>query len=418
MKTLKQWGLLAAKGLLALIVLALLLGGAWWLTRSPVPEGVPQLQEQRGATVAYEPAADSALALIEHVSKAEKLPSVSVAVSIRDTVVWAVALGMADVGEGHPAQLATRYRAGSISKTMTGLLAAILVEDGQLDLDASVRSYVPSFPEKRWTVTSRQLGAHTGGIRHYADPGASGFWTEQFSSHHYESVEEALDLFKDDSLLFEPGTDFAYSTHGFTLLSAVLEKAGGASYGTLISDRLWTPFGMENTRLDDITHPDSNRAVPYVSMGGRLVHMEGPDPSYKWAGAGILTTPQDLVRMGGAFLSNRIVDADLRADLFQPQPLKDGSPNPEGYALGLRNERVTERLTAQDTLSVLHHGGNAPGGSSFLLLVPDDTLAVAAMTNVTLNDPSAFRHAVYDVAALFRTNQRTARSENLTAEKD
>jgi len=415
MNTLKRWALLLAKGALGIGSLALLVGGAWWWTHPPVPDDRPDLQEERVATT-YEPEADSALTLFEHIAKEEGLPSVSVAVSIRDTVVWAAALGTADVGENRPAQLATRYRAGSISKSMTGLLAATLVEEGHLDLDAPVRSYLPSFPEKRWTITPRQLGAHTGGIRHYAPLGASGFWAEQFSSHHYESVQDALALFENDSLLFEPGTHFAYSTHGFTLLSAVLETVGGGAYGDLMANRIWSPLGMEDTRLDDVTRPDSNRAVPYVSLGGRLVHMEGPDPSYKWAGAGILTTPRDLVRLGGAFLTNRIVGADLRASLFRPRPLENGAPNPEGYALGLRNERVAGRLGTPDTLSVLHHGGTAPGGSSFFLLVPNDSLAVAAMTNVTLNNPSPFRNAVYTVAALFRMAQRTDRSqEHLTA---
>ncbi len=329
------------------------------------------------------------------------LPSVSIAVSLRGETVWAAALGMADVSAGYEAGLRTRYRAGSVSKAITGLAAAKLVQIGKLDLDAPVRYYVPSFPAKGWEITLRQLGSHTGGVRHYANPGGSGFWREQFSGHRYSSVDEALEIFSEDSLLFEPGTAFGYSTHGFTLLSAALEEAAGAPFPELMDELVWDPVGMVDTRLDD-GRPDPDRAVPYVALAGRLVHVEGPDPSYKWAGGGILSTPTDLVRMGGAFLTDRIVNADLRVDLFSPQPLADGSPNPQGYALGWRNEIELDLLGSPDPLAVLHHGGSSPGGSSFLLLVPNGNVAAAAMTNLSLGDSWPLRSTVYEVAALFR----------------
>lgn len=402
MARVRTWLVRGLIALVALVLLLALLGGVWWLGQPAVHEGPLALQEEQIASPAYRESADSALALLAVVADELDLPSLSVAVSVDGEPVWAAALGLADVGAGRPAGLRTRYRAGSVSKSMTGLAAAELVESGALELDAPVRRYVASFPEKRWPVTVRQLGSHTGGVRHYAAQGEPGFFREQLSKHHYGSVDEALEIFAGDSLLFEPGTAFQYSTHGFTLLSAALEGASGRPFLELMAGRVWSPFGMTDTRPDDRTVEDRDRAIPYTTVRGRLLHTEGPDPSYKWAGGGILTTPTDLVRMGGALLTGRVVGDSLRAALFSPRPLADGSANPQGYALGWRNGREAELLGVTDSLAVLHHGGASPGGSSFVLLVPDGAVAAAAMTNLSVRDPGPLRQAIYAVAGLFR----------------
>lgn len=73
--------------------------------------------------------------------------------------------------------------------------------------------------------------------------------SEYFSNVHYESVSEALEIFKNDELVAEPGSKFHYTTHGFTLLSAVLEKAAGESYISQIT-RLFKELGMNHSYLD------------------------------------------------------------------------------------------------------------------------------------------------------------------------
>lgn len=388
------------------LLIAFLAGGAWWMTRPSVPDQASVLYEQSLSNTHYSEAAAASLAQVQKVSRQLGLPSVSVAVSVKGETVWGAALGFADVAKNREATLSTRYRTGSVSKVMTGLTAAKLVQSGKLDLDIPIHQYVPDFPEKRWNFTARQLGSHTAGIRHYANPGERGFWTEQFSNKHYGSIDDSLAVFKEEPLLFEPGTAFQYSTHGFTLLGAVMESAAGVPYPQLMTDTLWSPAGMEATQLEDFTRDAPHRATPYMTIAGRLIPYEGPDPSYKRAGAGALSTPTDLVRMGGLFLTDKIISGDLQAELFVPRNLADGSPNPEGYALGLRNGQMAESWSPDETIAVLHHGGSSPGGSSFLLLLPDEKVAVAAMTNVLLGNSDAFRDTVYEIARLFREANR------------
>ena len=403
----------AVKLFLALAVLAVLIGAGWWMVQPSLPSiADTDPQEESLAGNEYRAAATASTALIRGVVEELGLPSLSLAVSVEGERVWAITFGFSDVSKERIAGIGTRYRAGSISKAMTGLAVAKLVEAEKLDLDRAVHEYVPTFSGKRWDVTLAQLGSHTGGVRHYANPGEPGFWSEQFSTRHYASVEEALEVFNKDPLLFKPGSDFQYSTHGFTLLSAALEVATDRPFHELMAALVWNPLGMEDTQLDDLTRIDPDRAVPYMAMGKRLIHFEGPDPSYKWAGGGILSTPTDLVRMGGAVLTGRFMEMNLRNALLSPQALESGSPNPQGYALGWRNDRAAGLPESPDSLPVLHHGGSSPGGSSFLLLIPDGAVAVAAMTNLTISNPQPFRKIVYDIAGHFRAARMASFADN------
>ncbi len=93
-------------------------------------------------------------------------------------------------------------------------------------MDADIQKYVPGFPAKRWPITTRQLGAHLGGIRGY-HPG------EMLSPAPYATVEDGLVIFSADTLMHEPDTEYLYSSYGWNLLSAVIEGASGEPSSTI-----------------------------------------------------------------------------------------------------------------------------------------------------------------------------------------
>lgn len=179
------------------------------------------------------------------------LPGVSVGVAVDGLPVWQRGFGLANVELASPCTVDTVMRIASISKAITGVLAATMVEEGLLELDIPVQHYLPSFPVKTFnaqpvTVTSRQLLSHTGGIRpyvfhemdeHLPDTAANRIARvpEFFSNQHYASVFEAVERFAGDELVAVPGQEYCYTTLGFTLLSAVMEAAAnrGAEPGWL-----------------------------------------------------------------------------------------------------------------------------------------------------------------------------------------
>lgn len=167
-------------------------------------------------------------------------PGIVIGVSINGKTVWEEGIGMADVENRLPCHPDTVMRIASISKTLTMAVVAKLWQDGKLDLDKPVQSYVPSFPTKTFnkeqvTITTRQLVGHLAGIRHYEKASNSSSKNKEAASkevkdkknkeeansaageksdsskneiyikERFESVQDALKLFQDDDLVSKPG---------------------------------------------------------------------------------------------------------------------------------------------------------------------------------------------------------------------
>ena len=296
------------------------------------------------------------------------IPGLSVAVVRDGDVVWSEGFGWADVENRVPVDVETRFRIASISKALTAAAVGRLHQEGRLDLDAPVQRYVPSFPTKRWPVTTRQIAGHIGGIRHYRGD-------EFASAVRYDDVVEALSIFREDSLLFEPGTDYSYSTYGWNLVSAVVQGASGRPFLAAMSETVLEPLGLGHTVAE---HPDSiipGRADFYVrSEGGHLLNAPYVDNSNKWAGGGYLSTAEDMARYGSAYFDPSYLEPATVELLWTPQRLGDGSST--GYGIGWSRGE-------QDGLDAVWHTGGAMGGSTVLLLVPGDRIAVAILTNIS-----------------------------------
>lgn len=195
-----------------------------------------------------------------------KSPGMSVAVGVDGELVWAEGFGLADVENKLPCSPQSMMRLASISKPITMLLLARLWDAGLVDLDSPVQRYVPDFPEKtvdgeKVVITTRMLLHHISGIRHYSkkptetDQAEIDNKKEEMSqkeyyiTRHYDSVGESLELFANDSLLHKPGTKYAYTTHGWTLVSAVIEGAGGRPFLDQLNDMLFQ-LGLQNIQAE------------------------------------------------------------------------------------------------------------------------------------------------------------------------
>src|SRR4030095_2216363 len=115
-----------------------------------------------------------------------------------------------------------------------------LVEKGKLDLDAPIQKYVPSFPTKKFPITTRQLLSHLSGIRNYRAG-------EGERTNPYSTLTEALGIFKDDQLESEPGTRFNYTTFGYTLLGVTIEGASGMTFEDYLRENIFSPAAMRDT---------------------------------------------------------------------------------------------------------------------------------------------------------------------------
>jgi len=326
-----------------------------------------------------------ARAFIRDTMAALGAPGASVTVMRHGKVIWSEGFGFADLEQGVAVTPLTRFRVGSVSKALTSVAVGALVESGRLDLDAPVQRYVPSFPRKRWPITSRQLGGHLAGIRHYRGEG------ELVVHRKYPDVVSALDIFAGDSLLFEPGTKFSYSSYGFNLLSAVVEAAAGEPYLAFMQRRVFDAAELRHTVADQVDSIVPNRARWYTrgSNGGGIVNAPATDNSYKWAGGGFLSTTEDLVHFGDALLHGRLLQPSTVTLLWTSQRSSDGKDT--RYGIGWFIDRDDAGRT------VVSHSGGSVGGTAMLMIYPDQDLVIA----VLVNSDSTFIGATSTIARMF-----------------
>ncbi len=306
----------------------------------------------------------------------QKIPGLSVAVVAENQLRWSSGFGVSDLENQVPARAHTVYRLASISKPITAVALMQLVEQGKVDLDTPIRKYVPSFPEKPWPVTSRLLLGHLGGIRHYKGD-------EVNSTRYYPTLAEGLSLFKHDPLLHEPGTKYAYTSYGFNLLGCAVEGASGKTFMQYVQESVFQPAGMDRIREDSVAALIPHRAQGYrKTEQGELLNSRLADTSYKIPGGGLCSTVEDLARFAIALHTDRLLKRETREQMWVSQNTADGKPTNYGMGWG---------IAVKNGRRYISHNGGQQRVSTRLLLLPDQGVAVALMSNLEgakLNDLS------------------------------
>lgn len=321
--------------------------------------------------LAQDAASSSAQASAREIFQQYKVPGMAVAVSHDGQLVWSAQFGSADLELGVPVGPHTKFRVGSISKLFTVAALAKLLEAGKIDLDASVRKYVPYFPEKEYDFKVRQLASHTAGIRHYkaTDP--------LICPRSYASVKDGIAIFQDDPLLFEPGTQYSYSSYGYNLLSAAIEGASGSDFPSFLEAAVLKPLNLGDSALDNNGAIVPNRTSFYGvdPKTGAVSNARCVDNSYKWASGGVLSSAADLTRLCDAFARPGFLRQETIERVFEPQPnAEQGS-----FKVGL-GWRVSLDLDDHGR-TYYHHGGAIEGGRAYILIYPAEGVSVAIVAN-------------------------------------
>ena len=318
-----------------------------------------------------QPALPSAkIAAIRSLAEAELArsgaPGFAIAVGLNNQLAWEEGFGLADVEHGVRAQPHTRFRTGSIAKPITATAVLQLAESGRIDLDAPISRYVPEFPHDE--VTARHVLGHLSGIRHYRG--------DEFASvRRYESLTDALQVFVQDDLLFSPGREFSYTTYGYNLLGAVVERTSGEDFMEYIARRVFEPAGMTRTVADDHYRIVAGRTRFYRRVGDerQLENAQPADTSVKIPGGGLLSTACDLVRFAGAVNSGRLLEDVTVERAFVAQKLNSGEEGAVGLGWFV-DEFQGERRVG--------HGGGQQGTTARLELLPESGTIAVILSNL------------------------------------
>ena len=293
-----------------------------------------------------------------------RLPSVSAAVFQRGEIVWQQALGLADIAGDEPATTEHAYRVGSITKTFTATVVMQLREEGHVDLDAPLASYVDGLPGG---PTVRQALTHSSGLQREA-PGA------MWETMQAPTREELLASLADVELVLRPGRLWHYSNLAFALLGEVIARHGD-SYESVLRERVLDPLGLSRTRL----RPDRPYATPYfVEPYADGVRIE-PDPEvteltgaagWLWSTAGDLARWADFLCTGAdGVLAKGVLD-----EMARVQAMVDEERWETGWGLGLELFRRGDRV-------LTGHTGAMPGFLAAFCVHRAERIGAAVLTN-------------------------------------
>ena len=302
----------------------------------------------------------------EETMKAQKMPGLSVAVMHGD-FRWSRGFGFADIENEVPARADSSYRMASVTKPMTAVAVLKLVEEGKIDLDAEVQTYVPYFPRKVHKVTVRQLLAHQGGISHYRDYEKEGHFRDP------KTTREAIAVFSDWDLVNEPGAAYRYTSYGYNLLGAIIEAASGKPYGEYMTANVWTPLGMTSTRMDNPRALIPHRVTGYaLDDEGKLQRSEYIDISSRFAAGGTRSTVEDMIRLVDGLANGKVLKSETRERAWTAEPTRDGRFTSYGYGFGI--VQMSGRWGVE-------HGGSQQETRTNVLYLPRERFAVALASN-------------------------------------
>lgn len=279
--------------------------------------------------------------------------------------------------ENHKAQIPatgkTMYRWASLAKPLTAIIAMQLAEEGQLDLDRDIRAYLPEYPEQTGVITSRHLLNHTSGIVHYQAGKVIPTRKTYTEPHPFGNVINALDKFNRSQLLFAPGEAFSYSTPGYVLLGAVLQRVARMPFAELIEERVSKPLGMSSLQPDHDWVEIPHRSVGYHRIGeGLSVNTAHKSVSWKLPAGGLISHIGDLALFAQGILNQKLLSKNAWQTMWQPTELSGNRESQYGFGFTL--------MKTNDQFMVGHSGAQNKT-ATYMLLNPATKTGVVIMCN-------------------------------------
>ncbi|MCB4799543.1 serine hydrolase domain-containing protein [Neotamlana laminarinivorans] len=299
----------------------------------------------------------------------ERIPGMAITVAKHGDIIWSEGFGYANIAKKIKVKPdETQFRIASISKPISAVCMATLIDAKLIDLDSSVYAYLPTYPKKKYDFTIRQVGGHTAGIRHYKN--------NEFLLNEPLTITQGIDIFKNDTLLFKPQSNYKYSTYGWNLLSEVTQTVAKTPFDTYTKNVIFSPLKMLNTSLDYCNTDIPNRTLFYRKNENGKIELGSPVCNeFKAAGGGFISTSEDLIKFGNEIIHPTLISKTVLSELLTPQILDSGKNT--HYGVGFSVD-----LSKNKTPRFGHSGGGV-GASTLLLIYPEEEVVISIVTNLS-----------------------------------
>ncbi len=295
----------------------------------------------------------------------QHIPGVAVAIIRHGEPYRVQGYGLANLEHHVPVHPDTLFQSGSIGKQFTSMLVMLLVQDGKIDLDTSVRHYLPDAPPAWQDIKVRNLLNHTGGLG-----------DAKLDLHAEYSEQDLLNLYYATPLKFSAGRRWEYSNEGYVTLGVIIHKVSGRFYGDLLAERVFAPLGMHTARIISDRDVIPNRSAGYDYVDGAFKNQDWVSASLNTTADGALyLSPLDYVQWENALRQRALLTAQSWQQVLRPAPLADGSTYPYGFGWGL--------TSTADGRKVWQHGGAWQGFRTYIRRYDQDGITFVVLANAS-----------------------------------
>lgn len=323
----------------------------------------------------------------------------AVGIADRGELIFSGGYGMANLDYGIPLQPDSRLMIASISKQFAAAAMLMMEQEGLLDLDEPLDTYIPELSGLEEPITTRQIIHHTSGLRDYFNL----LSLKDLGLDPEISYDRALELLGNQRKLnFEPDTRHIYSNSGYFLMSVLVKNLTDMTLREYAEKHFFEPLGMSSTHFhDDLEMNVPNRAMSYRPGS------DGPGQFYRdnidrVGDRALFTTIEDFAKWDANFIENRTNLEDFTERMTRKGVYKSGREH--DYATGLR-------ISEYRSLKTVGHGGNYMGFRSSYMRFPDVDLGVMVFCNMSNINPASYARQLSD---LYLQNEFTEIFEEYT----
>lgn len=219
--------------------------------------------------------------------------------------VYRNSIGFVDINKGIRASADTKYRIGSVSKSITAAIIVQLFEERRLDPVAYLSDYFPDIPNAE-KITMVHLLRHQSGLYNFTNSADYSSWMQDSMSK-----QDLIDIITRSGTVFNPGEKTEYSNANYVLLSYIAEKVEGIEFTDILNKRIIKPLKLKNTYYGGKIDPEKNEAFSYTSFCQWELAPE-TNMSIPAGAGGIVSTPTDLnIFYTGLFNSKTVTKHSL-----------------------------------------------------------------------------------------------------------
>ncbi|MFA3792394.1 serine hydrolase domain-containing protein [Aliiglaciecola sp. SL4] len=288
--------------------------------------------------------------------------------------------GLASIEQQTPMQIDHVMPNGSAGKKATALLVAMLHDDGLLNMDETIDTWLPDEIldriENSRSMTLRQLLNHTAGVYDYLDSATQAAWYSAIMSDpsSLKTDTYALQFALDQPAYFTPGNDFHYSNTGYLLAGLILDEVLGEHHYTEMRNRVIVPLGLNSTYYNGLEKHMGSIISGYVKIDGELENAKVVYENIGVSDAPLVSSVTDMSLLLKSIVDeDSVISRDVRELITDPQSMVQATTTLQ-YGLGIFKEISNGK-------TVYHHGGDEPGYKTETFYILDDDITFTVFFN-------------------------------------